>query len=303
MIFSSTWSEHLGHIRCILENFMKVGATLNPGKCCFGETSAKFLGYVIGDGKIQASKEKTEAIVNCKRPSTKKEVRAFLGMANYYRRLIKDYAKKSLALTNLLADKVPDLIPWSEAEEGSFQSLKDSLVENAVNHSPDWKQPFYLETDASGEGLGAVLTQRPPVAEEMVKAVAFYSRKLRKHEKNYAVTELEGLALVEAIKHFDCYLANSKFYVVTDHKPLKSITALTAKNSRLLRWSLFLQDCDFEIIYRAGKENVRANCLSRLPSTLAKEEGSFRLGVGKCDASPVGGSAHATWVPKFPVSY
>ena len=69
----------------------------------------------------------------------------------------------------MLADKIPELIPWGEAEEASFKSLKESLVQNTVNHSPDWKQAFYLETDASGEGIGAVLTQRPRVSEEMVK--------------------------------------------------------------------------------------------------------------------------------------
>ena len=127
---------------------------------------------------------------------------------------------------------------------------------------PDFEQNFLLETDASGAGLGAVLAQK---LDGIIRPVAFASRTLQPHEKNYGVTELEGLGVVWVVKHFRPYLYGHQCDVFTDHVALKSLLSTPQPSGKLARWGMAIQELDLNIHYRPGKKNSNADALSRYP--------------------------------------
>ena len=141
--------------------------------------------------------------------------------------------------------------------------LKRLLVEAVTLQTPDFTKPFRLETDASLEGLGAMLAQE--TANGIVRPLAYASRTVRGAEKNYSVTELEALGVIWAVKHFWHYLYGHRCTIVTDHQALKSILNTPQPSGKLARWGLILQELDVEIVYRAGKKNANADALSRNP--------------------------------------
>ena len=119
---------------------------------------------------------------------------------------------------------------------------------------------FVLQTDASSTGVGAVLNVR---REDVDYPVAYYSRKLQPRERRYAATELEGLAVVDAVQHFSPYLVSKPFIIETDHKALTSIQTARHENARIARWAYKLQPFSFSVIYRTGAANSNADALSR----------------------------------------
>ena len=159
-----------------------------------------------------------------------------------------------------------------------------SLLTNApVLVFPDFEKEFVLETDASGQGLGAVLAQSGAKA-----PIAYASHTLQKHERNYGVTELEALGVVWAVKHFRPYLYGHRCQVITDHEALKSLLNTPHPSGKLARWGLAIQELDLRILYRPGKSNQSADALSRLPMSTAvegkKEEVTAKDGEGTVNA-------------------
>jgi thymidylate kinase len=140
--------------------------------------------------------------------------------------------------------------------------LKTKLMEKPILDHPNFEKEFILITDASGEGLGAVLAQKNNEDKEYV--IAYASRSLVGAEKNYPITELECLAIFWGVQHFHKFLANSRFTIVTDHAALKGLMNAKIPKGRRARWVMELQQYDFEVIHRSGKENKNADALSRL---------------------------------------
>ena len=152
---------------------------------------------------------------------------------------------------------------WSFECQRAFDKLKELLTAAPVLRFPDFRRPFVLETDASGCGLGAVLAQEQ--ADGSVHPVAYASRSLQKHEQNYGNTELEGLGVVWAIKHFRPYLYGHQCTVYTDHEALKSLLNTPQPSGKLARWGMAIQELDLTILHRSGKRNANADALSRFP--------------------------------------
>ena len=141
--------------------------------------------------------------------------------------------------------------------------MKGKLVEYPILEYLDFEKEFILITDASGEGLGVVLSQLNDKGKEVV--IAYASRSLREAEKNYPITELEGLAVIWGIEHFHKYLIGKKFKIITDHSALKYIkSSKPPRKGRRSRWMMELQQYDFEVKHRSGKSNSNADALSRL---------------------------------------
>src|SRR5947208_12220871 len=148
---------------------------------------------------------------------------------------------------------------------------------------PDFEKPFVLYTDASGTGLGAVLSQKDDENRERV--IAYASRSLNKTEQNYGITDQECLAVIWAIKHYEQYLGLLPFQVVTDHSALKYLQTAKIPTGRRAKWIMYLQQFEFEIIHRPGKENKNADALSRLHEIECNFLGVENLGEENKDPS------------------
>ncbi len=164
-------------------------------------------------------------------------------------------------MSDLTKKEATNKIQWTEKLESSFNKIKEALTSGTILRSPDEKKPFVLQTDASGRGIGAVLNQRDEAGE--LCPVAYYSRKLLPRETRYVGTQLECLALVDAIRHSRVYLSGRPFKVQTDNRALLYLDRFKDENHRLTRWALSLQSYQFEVQHRPGRNNGNADRLSR----------------------------------------
>ena len=261
LVISSTWEEHLQNLQLVFERLKQAGLRLKPKKCAFAQQKVTYLGHVISEDGISVDPTKVEKIWTYRTPNNLKSLRQFLGLASYYRRFTPQFSKVAEPLYALTRKNTPFV--WSSSCEESFQHLKELLTSPPVLTFPNFKRPFILETDASGLGLGSVLSQEQDDA--TVRPIAYASRTLQKHERNYGISELEALAVVWATKHFHVYLYGHKCKVLTDHSALKSLLNTPHPSGKLARWGLALQELDLDIVYRPGKQNSAADALSRIP--------------------------------------
>jgi hypothetical protein len=261
LIFSKTFDQHIADIRVVFDRLRKANLKLKLSKCEFGFSSTVYLGHTISEHGVSMDPEKVAAIAKWKPNHIRdvSNVRTFLGMTGYYRRFVPGYSKIAAPLTDLLKKDVE--FKMHEPAVAAFNKLKTAIMSAPVLAYPRWYLPFVLQTDASGLGLGAVLTQ---FYDEEEHPVAYYSKRFDTHEEKYSATEREALAIVEAIKHFRPYLYGTHFTVVTDHKPLEHMDSFKAHNGRVGRWKMTLSDYNFTVVARPGPQNANADALSRL---------------------------------------
>ena len=260
IIYSKTYEAHLDHITQVFNALRTANLKIKLKKCYFCLPSISFLGHVVGRDGIRVDPTKVEKIKNFPVPTNVSEIRAALGLFSYYRKFIKDFSKIAKPLTMLLKKETP--FQWTEKQQNAFEYLKERLVSAPILRYPDFDQPFTLYTDASITGLGAVLSQKDSEGKEYV--VAFASRSLNNAERNYAITDLECLAVVWSINHYQHYLGLLPFTVVTDHSALKWLQTSKIPTGRRARWIMQLQQYDFIIKHRPGKLNANADALSRV---------------------------------------
>ena len=214
-IFSATWEEHCQHISMVLSRLKEAGLTANPKKCQWAQTQVEFLGHIVGKGKVCPADLKIQVLKDFPIPKTKKGVRQFLGLAGYYRRFIPEFAEHSFHLTEATRKTAPDCVVHTDEFCADFTYLQSVLCSVPSLTLPVPTDSFVLQTDASGVGIGAVLSV---LRQDVEYPVAFYSKKLLPRERKYSASELEALAVVVAITHFEAYLITHPFTVVTDHR-------------------------------------------------------------------------------------
>ena len=198
--------------------------------------------------------KKIEVVVEWKPPRNVTEVRSFLGLAGYYRRFVKGFSMTASLITRLLQKKIK--YEWSEKGQRSFDKLKAFLTEALVLTQPTCDKEYVIFSDASLNGLGCVLMQEG-------KVVAYASRQLKTHEKNYPTHDLELAAIVFALKIWRHYLYRENCFIYTNHKSLKYLPSQRELNLRQRRWMELIKDYDCVIDYHSGKANVVADALSR----------------------------------------
>ena len=260
VVFSSSGAEHVEHLRLVLEKMRKFGLTLKESKCQFGREKLEYLGHVIGGGQLAVPAHRAAAMADYTQPTTKKQLRSFLGAAGYYRQFVEGYARMSAVLTPLTAKNAPSVVCWTAGGLEAFTKIKVSLVNVCTLTVPNQDDRFVLHCDASGTGIGATLNV---VREGKKMPVAYYSKQLQGAQHHYSATELEGLAVFKAIHFFSHYLYGCRFLVMTDHKALVSLLHSRILNRRLHGWVMQLLQFDFQIEYRPGLENCDADALSR----------------------------------------
>ena len=261
LVATATWQQHVQAIDMLFTRLKETGLTARPSKCKLGFEELEFLGHSLGKGQISPETKNVEKMENAPRPTTKKDVRSFLGMCGFYQRFIPKFNLVAAPLSELTKKAMPDKVTWTPACEEAFQYLKHKLTSHPILQLPNPEKPFVLRTDASQSGLGATLLQHND--ENTLCPVAYASRKLSSAEANYATVEQECLALIWAIQKFQLYLYGKHFTVQSDNKPMLFLTTATQLNAKLMRWSLLLQQYSFHVEYIKGTNNHGADFLSR----------------------------------------
>ena len=262
LIFSKTFNEHVEHITRLLQAIQKEGFRLKISKCKFAEKFAKYLGHIISHNEITPLKDNLESIKKLSVPTTQKQVRQILGKINFYHKYIPDSAVTLDPLHNLLRKNQKFI--WTERCQKAFDKIKALLCSQPILTIFDNNLPIRIYTDASIEGLGAVLKQPQENGEE--KPVAYFSKKLNECQKRKKVIYLECLAIKEAIKYWQHWLMGKKhFIVITDHKPLENLNIKSRPDEELGDLTYYLSQFNFDIKYSPGRYNIEADCLSRNP--------------------------------------
>ena len=260
IIFSKSVEEHLAYLEEVFRRLRDANVKLNPKKWSFVKQKVEYLGHVVTPDGVIPNPEKVRVVRDFPVPKNLKELRAFMGLANYYRRFVKGFAHIANPL-NALTKKGVKFV-WTQSCADAFDKLKRALISAPILAYPDFKKEFLLFVDASSTGIGFTLAQNQNGKEVVI---AYNGRGLNNAEQNYSTTEREALALVEGIKKFQPYLFGRRFTVVTDHSSLRWLMNVKDATGRLARWSLLLQQYDFEIVHRPGKEHSNADSLSRRP--------------------------------------
>lgn len=261
VVYSTDWSEHVSLLNTVFERLAKASLTLNLAKCEFAQATITYLGKEVGQGQVRPIDAKVTAISEFPIPTTRRELRRFLGMAGYYRSFCKNFSVIAQPLTSLLSPSCQ--FRWSDECQYAFVSIKALLCSAPVLRAPDLSSEFKLEVDASAVGAGAVLLQEDENGVD--HPVCYFSRKFNKHQLNYSTIEKEALALLMALQNFDVYVGSSYYPVTvfTDHNPLVFLSRMYNQNQRLMRWSLIAQNYNLVIKHKKGVENVFADALSR----------------------------------------
>ena len=268
---ASSYEQMFQRLEAVFERFKWAGLSMKASKCMLYATSCDYLGHTISRRGLHMDKSKVEAVASIDPTSinTLERVRSFLGLCSYYRRFISGFSKIAACLHDLTKDGV-DVAERSQSPEcqAAVRALITAITTEPVLATPRYDRPFVVKTDAANsEGLGGVLSQADDDGKEHV--IAYYGRRLNKHERNYTVTEIELLAAVESIKNWRPYLWGKQFKLVIDHQALRWLHTMRdtmegGPASRLMRWILRLQEYNFTVEHKPGLLHKDADGVSRL---------------------------------------
>ena len=253
LVYSKTWKYHLLHLQIVFHIFATNQMFAKASKCQFGVPQVRYLGHIITASGVSVDPDKVQTVVAWPTPSTARGVRGFLGLAGYYRKFIRNFGSMAAPLTILLTK---EKFCWNSEAAAAFQQLKTALTTPPTLCLPDFSQQFVIECDASGVGIGAVLTQHN-------QPVAFFSEALKGSALALSTYEKEILAIVKAVRKWRPYLLEKPFTVRTDHKSLKYLLEQRITTPAQSRWIPKLLGYDYIIEYKRGSENQAADSLSR----------------------------------------
>ncbi|QRW19916.1 Retrotransposable element Tf2 protein [Rhizoctonia solani] len=261
LIFSEDPKDHPTHVREVLSRLMKNQLFCKLSKCHFHVTTVDYLGIVISPAGFSMDQKKIEAVTSWPQPRTVKQVQAFLGFVNYLRRFIPNFSSVARPLHNLTKKESP--WSWDVLEEQAFQELKALVTKAPVLIHSNPNLPYYLETDASGVAMGAILSQQGP--DNWLHPVAYMSKSFSGAEANYDTHNKELLAIIKALEEWRIFLeaTDKPIQVFTDHRNLEYWMQARTFNRRHARWHIFLSNFNFEIHYRPGKQSGKPDALSR----------------------------------------
>ena len=283
-----SFEKHLTQVATVLDRLMQADLRVNLKKSKFCADEMKYLGFIFTKQGIRADPKKTEAIQNLTSLKNRREVRSFIGMANYLRNHIHRYSHHAAPLTDLLKEKKTKFI-WNDKAQQAFETLKKLISQAVMLNFPDYDKPFVLFTDASKYQIGAVLMQKD--ANGNWRPIAFFSKKMTGAQMRYTVTEQELLSIVETLRTYRCMLLGRQIEIFTDHK---NLTFEKFASDRVARWRLYVEEFSPVIKYVPGKHNLVADALSRLP---------MRENVGETDADDELMEVSTPWTDKCPIDF
>ena len=296
LIYSKNLEEHRKHVIEVLKRLRDNDLFARPEKCVFETDTLEYLGTWIEKGTLRMDKDKVQSIVDWPTPTRVKDIRSFLGFANFYRHFIKGFVNYSRILTNLT--KKGKKWEWTEQEQKAFEFLKESFTKAPVLIMPDEEKQFFLETDASDYGVGVVLSQEGE--DNKMHPVAFYSNRLNEHKENYEIFDKEMLAIMKALKKWRHHLQGAKYpvKVYSDHQSLTYYKKPQDLSPRQARWFTKLLNFNIELHHQPGIKSARTDALSRNPDwrtperpknkiTLIKEEWDKNPEIRRIETDPL----------------
>ena len=263
IVYSESKKAHREHVREVVERLREAGLQIDVNKCEFETTKTKYLGLIIRPGGIEMDSEKVAAIVSWQPPGVVRDLQRFLGFANFYRRFIEGFSKICKPLNDLLRKDTKWY--WGEPQQKAFDELKGAFSVAPVLALFDYDKKTVLETDASDWASGGILSQYDD--EGRLRPVAYFSSRHTAQECNYEIYDKELLAIIKCMEEWRPELQGTQdpVEIVTDHKNLEYFTTTKSLNQRQVRWSEFLSQFNFRIVYRPGTKAVRPDALSRKP--------------------------------------
>ena len=268
LIFSQTRKEHRQHVNWVLEKLQAAGLQVDIEKCEFEQEEVHYLGMILGRHGIRTDPAKVEAILQWPDLRSQKDVRSFLGFANFYRKFIKGFAARAGPLTSLTKKDCP--FQWTSKEKAAFEDLKNCFASAPTLTIFDPNRPCVFESDCSNYSLGCALSQHDDNG--VLHPVAFYSRRLLPAEMNYPIHDKELLAIVAGFEQWRPELSSAQatnpIQVFTDHSSLRYFMSTKRLSQRQVRWAEYLSQFNFQIQYRPGQLNQKADALSRWEADL-----------------------------------
>ncbi|KAJ3541602.1 hypothetical protein NM688_g6061 [Phlebia brevispora] len=262
LIFGNDKKGHRKLVKEVLKRLRDNDLYAKAEKCFFEKDSIDYLGMIISKGHVEMDKKKVAGVLEWPVPAKVKQVQAFLGFANFYRRFIQDFAKIAKPLTTLTKKDQPWV--WGEDQQNAFEALKKAFTSAPILRIPDDVNPFRLATDASDFAIGAMLSQKDPT-DQLWHPVAFYSKSLNVHERNYEIYDKELLAIIQALEEYRHYLEghSETFKIWSDHQNLMYFKSAQKLTRRQARWALYLTRFHYTLHHKPGKTMQAEDPLSR----------------------------------------
>ncbi|GFY44510.1 retrovirus-related Pol polyprotein from transposon 297 [Trichonephila inaurata madagascariensis] len=261
VILAKNESEAIDRLKKVLKVSSDYGLEINFGKCQFLHRKIEFLGHIIEINKLFPSPSKTKSVVHYPESKTTKEVQRFLGLTGYFRKFIPAYSVIAKPLSDLLRKDTP--FNFDVKQKASFDELKRLLCQKPVLGIYRQNCETEIHTDASIDGLAAVLLQRSS-DDNSLHPINYMSRKTSETERKYTSYELEVLEIIEALKKFKVYILGMPFKIITDCNAFTKTMSKKDLNTRIERWALNLQDYDYTILHRSGSQMAHVDALSRI---------------------------------------
>ena len=268
LIMTTTYEEHIKLVQKVLLMLSKHNIKIKVKKCKFFQQSVSFLGHVMSSNGITKSPEFIQKVKDFPRPNTIKELKGFLGLANFQRKFVNHFAETAKPLTDLTGLNKRTKIIWTESRQKAFEEIKLKLEEEVVLTYPDYDtqaEKLQLFVDASDTGAGACLQQKQ---DGEVRTIGYVSMAFSTTQKNYSTIERELSAILFGCTKFKSFIYGIPFTLYTDHKPLIYMNNMAPHNSRIQRTLQELSEYNFNIKYQPGIFNQAADALSRMDTNL-----------------------------------
>jgi transposase InsO family protein len=270
LIYSESKKEHMEHVKKVLQRLQEAGLQADIRKCEFSVTRTKYLGFIVSTEGLAVDPDKIQAITEWTAPSTVKGLQAFLGFCNFYRRFIKAYSRITRPLNQLTRKDAP--FNFNKKCQEAFEKLKQALISAPILHHWNPDLPTKIETDASDGVISGILSQQ--AEDQLWYPIAYFSKTMNAPECNYEIHDKEMLAIIRSLQEWRAELVSvrAKFKIYSDHEALKYFMTKRMLNARQARWAELLADYNFEIAHTPGRNNQKADALTRREADVAQQE-------------------------------
>ena len=253
LIYSRTSKDHLEHLQQVCQTLRSENLYANLKKCSFLTPRVIFLGFVVTPDGVSADPEKIKSIVEWPVPKSIHDVHSFHGLITFYRRFIRGFSTIVAPITDCIRKGI---FIWTKSADRAFHEIKKRMTQAPILRLPDFSKVFEVACDASGVGIGGVLSQEN-------HPIAFFSEKLNEARLKYSTYDKKLYAVVQALKYWRHYLLPHEFVLYSDHEALRFLSSQKKLNPRHGKWVEFIQAYTFVLKHHVGTENKVADALSR----------------------------------------